>query len=167
MYATRPVPEVSPLLKQPVRHHADFSPRGICFSSASRKCGCAILSLGKGGTKSRLSICLSSLADFSPRWICFSSASRKCGCPILSLGKGGTKSPPLHSFVIPRGHQSAGDLLSVCRHQPAAIRSSFLAGLSPRGICFSSAARKCGCPILFPLLGKSGIWRHHGHEWVQ
>jgi hypothetical protein len=110
---------------------------------------------------------LSSLADFSPRGICFSSAARKCGCPILSLGKGGTKSPPLHSFVIPRGHQSAGDLLSVCRHQPAAIRSSFLAGLSPRGICFSSAARKCGCPILFPLLGKSGIWRHHGHEWVQ
>src|ERR1019366_8550317 len=54
---------------------------------------------------------LSSVADFSPRGICFSSAARKCGCPILSLGKGGTKSPPLYSFVIPRGLQSAGDLL--------------------------------------------------------
>src|ERR1017187_4770265 len=115
VYATRPIPEFSPFLKQPVRHHADLSPRGICFSSASRKCGCAILSLGKGGTKSRPSICLSSLADFSPRWICFSSASRKCGCPILSLGKGGTKSPPLYLFVIPRGLQSAGDLLFLCR----------------------------------------------------
>src|ERR1019366_2194567 len=75
VYATRPVPEVSPLLKQPVRHHADFSPRGICFSSAARK----------------------------------------FGCPILSLGKDGTKSPPLFLFVIPRGLQSAGDLLFLCR----------------------------------------------------
>src|ERR1019366_6617496 len=77
VYATRPVPEVSPLLKQPVRHHADFSPRGICFSSAARKCGCPILSLGKGGTKSRPSICLSSLADFSPRGICFSRSDNE------------------------------------------------------------------------------------------
>jgi hypothetical protein len=40
VYATRPVPEVSPFLKQPVRHHADFSPRGSAFPP-QRKNVCA------------------------------------------------------------------------------------------------------------------------------
>src|ERR1019366_8953476 len=66
VYATRPVPEVSPFLKQPVRHHADSSPQGICCSSPARKCGCPILSLGKGGTKMP-PLYIVGHADFSPR----------------------------------------------------------------------------------------------------
>src|ERR1019366_6695534 len=76
VYATRPVPEVSPFLKQPVRHHADFSPRGSAFPPQRENVGAPSFPLERVGLRCRPSI-LWVTRTLVRGGICFSRSDNK------------------------------------------------------------------------------------------